>query len=277
VDRMDRTEAAGAELAFRAGRSLKLWLGTERERRWNVIGYEYLSPVSEGVTRIDDVFDVGVVSMGLRYAHRERVARLPDMEFSLGTTWPVIYLNVTRAVDGLWDADRELWRVNAMIEKAYRLRLLGTFSFRIIGGLADENAPYAWLYNMRASNGEKFPVAVQNTFETMRPNEFLADRYGALHLRHSFGNLLFKSKRFKPIPILVANLGWGSLSEPDRHRGYTFRSMDHGYYEAGLQIDAILRSNFTGIGVGLFHRFGPYATGAFEDDAAVKLTLGYSF
>lgn len=277
VDRMDRTEAVGAELTFRVARSLKLWLGTERERRFNVIGYEYLNPVAEGVTRIEDAFEVGTVSLGLRYAYRERVARLPDMEFGMGTPWPVLYINATRAINGLWDADREFWRVNAMLEKSYKLRLLGMFSFRLIGGMADDTSPYAWLYNMRASNGEKFPVAVQNTFETMRPNEFLADRYVALHLRHSFGNLLFKTKRFRPVPVLVANLGWGDLARPERHRGYAFRSMEQGYHEAGLQIDAILRSGVTGIGVGLFHRFGPYATGSFEEDAAVKLTLGYTF
>lgn len=277
VDRMDRSEAAGAELSFRVARSLKLWLGTERERRFNVIGYEYLNPVAEGVTRIEDAFEVSTVSLGLRYAYRERVARLPDMEFGMGTPWPVLYINATRAINGLWNADGEFWRVNAMLEKSYKLRLLGTFSFRLIGGMADDASPYAWLYNMRASNGEKFPVAVQNTFETMRPNEFLADRYVALHLRHSFGNLLFKTKRFRPVPVLVANLGWGDLARPERHRGYAFRSMEQGYHEAGLQIDAILRSGVTGIGVGLFHRFGPYATGSFEEDTAVKLTLGYTF
>lgn len=274
VDRMDQVERAGAELAFRVNSSLRMWVGSERADLRNLIGYQYADPQSEQVTLLTDRFVTGSVSMGLRFAFREQVASLPGQQFGLGTRWPVLYLNVMQAVPGLWDGDLELWRVNAMLEKTFRLRMLGETGLRLMAGMADPRAPYPYLYNLRGTFDPNLPVAAQNTFETMRPNEFLADRYLSVHLRHSFGNLLFKGRKFRPVPVLVANAAWGALDEPERHRGYTFTPISGGYYEAGLQIDNLLRSGFTGFGVGAYYRLGPNSLPDAADNLAVKLTLG---
>ncbi len=273
VDRMDRIERIGAEMVHRVGGSLRLWLGTERAERLNLLGYTYANELQEGITLITDRFLTGSVSLGLRYAHREQVARLPDSQFGLGTRWPVLYINVMRAVDGLWDGQFDLWRVNAMLEKTFRLRMAGDLSFRLMGGMADTRAPYPFLFNLRGSWTSGLPVATMNTFETMRPNEFLADRYLALYLRHSFGNLIFKGKRFRPVPVLLLNAGLGALDEPDRHRGYSFKSMEDGYLEGGLQLDNLLRSNITAFGVGIFYRMGPNTLPEPVDNLALKLTM----
>ena len=42
-------------------------------------------------------------------------------------------------------------------------------------------------------------------------------------------------------------------------------------------MDDLLKLGFTGLGVGAFHRFGPYATGDLDQDLAVKLALSLSF
>lgn len=274
VDRMDRTERIGGELSFRVGGPLRLWLGAQRVERLNLIGYSYAEEVAEGVTLLSDRFRTGELSLALRYAHREQVAQVPAGQFGLGTRWPVLYLNAMRAVDGLWEGELDLWRVDAMVEKTFRLRMAGDLSLRLMGGLADPQAPYPFLFNLRGSWTSGLPVATMNTFETMRPNEFLADRYLALHLRHSFGNLLFKGKKFKPVPVLVLNGGVGALDQPERHRGYIFKDAREGYLEGGLQLDNLLRSGFTAFGVGAFYRFGPNALPDLADNLALKLTLG---
>lgn len=274
VDRMDQVERAGAELAFRVNSSLRMWVGSERADLRNLIGYQYADQQNEQVTLLTDRFVTGSISMGLRFAFREQVASLPGRQFGLGTRWPVLYLNVMQAVPGLWEGELELWRVNAMLEKTFRFRMLGETGLRLMAGMADPKAPYPYLYNLRGTFDPKLPIATQNTFETMRPNEFLADRYLSVHLRHSFGNLLFKSKKFKPVPVLVANAAWGALDEPERHRGYTFTPISGGYYEAGLQIDNLLRSGSTGFGVGAYYRLGPNSLPDATDNLAVKLTLG---
>lgn len=271
VDRMDRLERFKAEVAWRIG-GLRTWAGTERSERVNLLGYQYARQVAEGITVLEDRWTTGALTLGLRYAHREKVARVPNGEFGLGTRWPVLYVDGWYAVKGLWQGALETWRVAAMVEKSFRPRLLGETSVRVVGFMADPRAPYPFLYNMRGTWSDRFPLAVRNTFETMRPNEFLADRHVSLHLRHSFGNLLVKGRKFKPVPVLVANAGWGALSVPELHRGFAFTPM-RAYYEAGVQLDNLVRMNFTGFGIGAFYRLGPETLPRWQDNLALKLSL----
>ncbi|MEZ4738844.1 MAG: DUF5686 family protein [Flavobacteriales bacterium] len=277
MDRMDRIERFDASTTFRVNSALKIWFGTERAERVNVIGYEYARPAGEGVTVLQDRFLTGAVYGGFRFAFRERIARLPDRQINLGTRWPILQVHVWKAFDGLWEGELDTWRASAMIEKTFRLRQLGDLSFRLLGGMADEQAPYPFLFNLRGVFSTKVPLAVQNTFETMRPNEFLANRYFSLHLRHSFANLLFKGKKFRPVPVLVGSAAWGDMSAPELHRGYTFTPLSDGFYEAGLQIDHLLKMGFTGFGVGAFYRMGPNALPDPMDNWAFKLTLTVGF
>ena len=280
MDRMDRNERIGAQFAFRAGSSLKLWLGTEREVRSNLLGYQYVERRSEGVTVLRNEFLTGGITMGLRFAFRERIARLPDRELALGTKWPVLSVSAFRSFQGLWEGDLETWRFNASIDKTFHLRLVGDLSLRLMGGLANTNAPYPYLYDLRGTNGkilekEKITLllAADNTFQTMVANEFLADRYMAFHLKHSFGTLLVKGKHFKPRPGVVYNAGVGALDHPEYHRGYTFRPLRQPFLEGGVVVDGI----FSNLGVGVYYRHGAYAFDTSADNFVLKLTSSFVF
>jgi hypothetical protein len=277
VDRMDRIERIGGELAARVGGSLKVWLGTDLTDRTNTLGYQYAEPAAEGVVILHDRFLTGGVSLGARFAFRERVARFPDRQVALGTRWPVLQVVAYRAVEGLWGGEYDLWRVSGQLEKTFRIRMVGDLTLRAMGGMALETAPYPFLFNMRGSNDGRVPLATQFTFETMLPNEFAADRFVALHLRHSFGHLLFEWKGFAPVPVVVASAAWGALSEPGLHRGYALRSAEEGFYEAGLQIDDLLKLNTSGFGVGAFYRMGTYAFPEAADNVVLKATMSLSF
>ena len=277
VDRMDRIERFEAELHFRTGSGLQWWLGTERNERDNLIGYQYARSVGEGVTVLESGSLVGGFSAAVRYAPREQVVRTPLGEQVLPSRWPVFRVQVFQAVEGVWGGNTELWRVNAQVDKTFRMRMLGDLHLRLIGGMAEARAPYPFLFNLRGTFLQRLPVAVNNTFETMAPNEFLADRYAALHLRHSFGELLFGGKKFKPVPSVVYNVVIAGLSEPQLHRGYTFKAVDEAYHEAGLQLDRLLVSGFTSLGVAAYHRFGPNQLPELADNLAFKVLFGVVF
>ncbi len=274
VDRMDLQERFGAELAWRISSALRIWVGTERIDRENLLGYQLAEPAGESVTLLSDHFLVGAYTLGARFAFREQVAQLPGRQIALPSRWPVLHVRAMQAARGLWEGDRSFWRLDAMVEKSIKLRMAGELGFRLMAGLAQDDAPYSWLYNLRGTNLPRLPLAGRNTFETMRPNEFLADRYAAVHLRHSFGNLLYKGRKWRPVPIVVANAAWGGLARPERHRGLPFTPLEQGYYEAGLQVDQVLRSGFTGFGVAAFCRLGPNSLPEPLDNLAVKLSLG---
>lgn len=279
VNRMDRSERTGAQFSFRAGSSFKFWLGTERELRINDLGYQYAAPQAEGVTVLRNSFLTGGATFGMRFAFRERLARLPDREVALGTKWPVLSVSAFRSFEGLWEGELETWRVNASIDKTFHLRLVGDLSIRLMGGIADPDAPYTYLYNLRGTNGgglKEDPallLAADNTFQTMVANEFLADRYAALHLKHSFGTLLVKGKHFKPRPGIVYNAGIGALDRPENHRSLSFTALDEPFLEGGVVVDNL----FQGIGVGAYYRHGPLALPTSSDNLVFKLTSTFVF
>jgi hypothetical protein len=276
VDRMDRVERQSAELALRLSSSMKLWLGTERLQLQNLLGYQYVEQLTEDITYRRSRFSAGGLSATLRFAFREQQVQLPDRQLMIASRWPVLHVQVYKAVAGLWEGEEDLWRVNLLVDKMFRLRMLGDLSLRMMGGMAQSDAPYPFLFNLRGTFSERTPLAVNNSFETMRPNEFLADRYVALHVRHNFRNLLYKGRKWRPEPILVGNAAWGGLDGPALHEGYVFTGLQHGYYEAGLQIDNLLRMNTSGFGVGVFTRLGDHRLPREADNLAVKLTMSFA-
>jgi hypothetical protein len=96
-----------------------------------------------------------------------------------------------------------------------------------------------------------------------------------LHLRHSFDELLFGWKKFKPVPCVVYNMAMAGLSEPQLHRGYTFKAVDEAYHEAGLQVDRLLVSGFSSLGVAAYHRFGPNQLPGVAGNFVFKALLGF--
>lgn len=282
VDRMDQSERTGGRFECRVGSYTRLWVGAERETRVNHLGYQYADRFSEAVTILKDRFTTGGITFGMRFAFRERLARLPDREVALGTPWPILSVQAFKAVEGVFGGEGTYWRLNASIDKTFHLRLVGDLSLRIMGGVADPSAPYSYLYAMRGTNASGsdpsnrkhvFLVAADNSFQTMRPNEFLADRYMALHLRHSFGTLLVKGKYFKPRPGIVYNAAIGSLVHPERHRGLSFSPLADPFFEAGFVLDGLLGT----LGAGVYYRHGPLAFDKLSDNLAYKMTASFTF
>ncbi len=74
--------------------------------------------------------------------------------------------------------------------------------------------------------------------------------------------------------VLVANAVLGYMDHPERHRGYTFSSMEHGFAEGGVQIDQLVRLGLARFGIGAFYRLGAYQFADPMDNLALKLTLG---
>ncbi len=273
VDRMERNEKFSGEVMARLGSSLKVWAGTAREQRVDRLGYAHQEVLGDGVViRRSDML-AGSVDVAFRWAFKERLARLPDREVSLGTAWPILYVQGSRFVEGLWEGELDGWRVNAMLEKTFKIRLVGDLSIMAFGALADAGMPMSYLYNLRGTNSRGLNVAVPGTFETMRPNEFLSDRFAALHVTHSFGTLLVKGKHWRPRPGVSFSAGMGTLERPDDHTGLGFSVLKEPYYEAGLRVDQVLR----GLGVAGFYRLGPNALPEDKDNLVVKLTYAFSF
>lgn len=272
ITRMDAVDRLEAVVGVRVLEGLKLWLGTERADRSDRTGYRFATAVGDGITLYDRRFVTGAITFGVRYAPGERTAQLPGRHAVTRAGRPELQVSAWRAVEGLWNGDRALWRVVMQLGDVHR-GALRSLAWRVVAGAADPLAPAPFLFNLRGTATDDLGVGTPWAFETMAPNSFVADRFVSLHLRFGLGPVLWRHRLSRPLPVLIASGALGALDHPDRHVGWTFTAPEQGYQEVGLALDQLLRSGVVGLGVLGAIRVGAYATGTLEDDAAVKLTL----
>jgi len=209
----------------------------------------------------------------LRYAIREKIIQSPLGELSAGSKYPILFFNLLHAVPNVLGGNLAYTKMEARADYSKRLRHIGVFSMSLMGGLADRALPYSFLFNGLGSNDKKFNVAIDGTFQTMGIHEFLSSRHMALFVEHRLGKLLYRKGPYAPSVSVVAAVGFGQLAHPEWQLERTFKSLEKGYYEAGIKLASILKVRSFGLGVGGFYRFGPNSLPKLEDNFAIKLTI----
>ncbi len=262
-------------------RAFQYWLfqgGVSHQEIKTLDNYQFGQTDKGGAYITTAKFQFAEAMLGFRFAYMERFLKTGTDEFSKGTKFPILFASVTK---GFVLNTREIqgeynyWRLEARLEDDFYIRNLGTESYNITGGMVLGDVPYNKLFAGR-SGWYKFPIAVQNYFETMRANEFLTDKYIALFHRHSFGTLLVKSRYFSPEIVLINNVGFGWLANPSSQHFRPTRDYRHGYFETGLLLNNILKINIAGYGFGVYYRYGGYQLGKPIDNWAFKLSLTLS-
>jgi len=222
-------------------------------------------------------FNFTELGLGFRYAFGEQFIKLPNNQTTLGTKYPVLYFQFYKGIKDVLFGDFNYNKWNIKIEETIKT-LIGKTGIQLIGGVTTGDAPYYKLYNCKGSLRQPSAI-IHNGFETMRYNEFLADKFFAFFFSHDFGKIYLKNSNLHPNLIIVHNMGVGYLSNPQYHTGIAFRTMQKGYYESGFLLDHMLDVNLiglrTGIGAGLFMRYGPYATANAYDNLVLKLALSF--
>jgi hypothetical protein len=218
-------------------------------------------------------FDFTELGIKLRYAYKETFMKSPrGNKFSMGTKSPVLCFNVARGTE-LLNGSFTYWRTELKITKTFTTKTWGETHMSIISGLVSGKVPYAKLYAGLGSY-RPFTLETEQSFGTMRFNEFLSDKFFGLFIKHDLGKLLFKPKgKFQPEIALVHNFGFGSLTNKEPHENIAFKTMNKGYFEGGLLINNLLRVQLFKYGVGVFYRYGPYAFTKTIDNFAFKLSL----
>ena len=241
--------------------------------------YDYIYSVDETAQVID--FTNTDFTINIRYAHKEKLISSMGRRLSMGTKYPVLSLSYTRGLDAVLDGQFAFNKLEARVEESIYFKNLGESRIRIDAGLIDQPLPYGLLFTGEGSNIRDLSVLVKNYFQTIGPYEFLSDRYVNVFYAHNFGSLLFHAGKFRPVFTVVQNIGWGSLSNPEYHQQIDFKTKEKGLYEAGLQIDNLVRMNYLnvgylGFGIGGYYRYGPYAVDKATDNMAFKISMTFS-
>ncbi len=276
VNRMDRREKYEVQLNGRMIRTISANFFANHQFIKPYGGYQYQLVSSENVTLLTTDFSVAETGTTIRYAPGEKLVRTGMNEIRLGGRFPVFLLGITKGWNGLLEGDFDYLRLDARIDKTFKIKNIGRFSIALIGGKMMNDVPLSLMYNARGTYAKKLTLAVAETFETMRTNEFMHSEYVAVHIRHNFLSLLFKKPEFQPEFQLVHNMLWGNFSNAGNHN-FDFKSATKGYFESGLQIDKLLRSGFSAVGVGVFYRYGPYHLADMRSNFAIKLTSSLNF
>jgi len=220
-------------------------------------------------------YELMTTGLQLRFAFKETFMETPrGNRISLGTDYPILQANVALGLP-MMGGEYEYTRLEAQVSKKFVSKSLGTTNLCLRGGMVDRDVPFPLLYAGMGSYG-KFTLESENSFATMRMNEFTADRFTSIHFQQDFGKLLFKREKFQPGIVLAASAGFGALNHTQNHVNLPGREYDLGYYETGILFNNLLNQAFIGYGLGIFYRLGPYTLTKTIDNFAFKLTVRFN-
>jgi hypothetical protein len=275
IEVMDITREAEVSLGWRALKFLSGQLYFSKGYYTPTNGYGY--SLGEGNPQVMlTSFHIAETGIRLRYSYGETFFKTPrGNQFSLGTKFPVICLNVARGGNLLY-GDFNYWRSEMKISKVFKTKSFGNSRLAVIGGIVTGEVPYSRLYAALASY-RPFTLESEQSFGTMRLNEFLSDRFIGVFFKQDFGKLLFKPRgKFQPEIALVHNMGFGTLKDKAHHENILIKTFDKGYFEGGLLINNLIRVQLFRYGLGVMYRYGPYAYPKTIDNFAFKMTLQFS-
>ncbi|MFO8129994.1 MAG: DUF5686 family protein [Bacteroidales bacterium] len=275
VRQKNHTESYNASLTFRALKHFTWYAGFGISRKEAFQDY-YYGNSSDGTSLLMNTFHFTNLTLGTRFAFREKILRTPRAILSLGSDYPVLHLQYTRGFNNVMDGEFAYNRVDVKIEKTFYTKYLGETSLMLKGGYVDGDLPQCNLYNGNGSF-RTFTVFAPQSFATMRMNEFLSNRYVALYFTHDFGNLLTGGEKFNPKFMISANAAFGDLNNTEKHFNTGIKTLEHGYYESGLLINNLLNLRIYEIGIGYFYRFGPYSYRKSFENMAFKISVVFPF
>ncbi|MBY0245984.1 MAG: DUF5686 and carboxypeptidase regulatory-like domain-containing protein [Sphingobacteriaceae bacterium] len=290
MDRADAVIRNEIELHGRFFKYLTADLSIRRETRDPLYPYTYEKIDNEGLMHNSEIRLEG------RYAYKERFVQALGKVVSKGTDYPVLCFAYIKGLNAL-GGDYDYQKFSLGVEKRLRNIRLGETLFALEGGVVNGETPYFTLFNGVASYNKTQIFYIVKTFQTMRPYEFVSDRYAAFFMRHKFRALFhkFESQISKPEPVLYLSYGMGSLSELNKQQhvprfnrfgkqtiGGEFRTMEKGFCEVGLGFDNLLRFNYgnlfyLGLGTSVFARVGNYTFHKPYDNFVHKLMITMSF
>jgi len=192
-------------------------------------------------------------------------------KYSLGSNYPTLFFNVTRGVKSNY-GNFNYWKYETKINANFDLKLMGKVIVQLSAGLVNKILPLNLLYT-GYGNYSGFSIDASNTFATMRMNEFYSDKFVSLFFTYDFGKLLFKAGKFRPGISVCQNVGFGNLNKIENHFGYSFKTLEKGYYETGIVFSNITRQSIAGCGIAIYYRYGRYSFTRTRDNFAIKLSF----
>lgn len=219
-------------------------------------------------------YKLTTATIGFKYNPNSEYMNSPIGKTRIKNAFPQYTLQVTKSFDNILDSDFDFTQVNFKVNHQIKRINAATTSFLLQGGIVFGETPISHLYNATPNYTYENPwlkrvtFAGKNSFETMGYNEFISDKYVMLQVKHKLFKRIKISEKVKPQLTFVSRAAIGDIENPINHAGFTFRKMNKGYFESGLEVNSI----YKGFGFSGFYRYGTYQNTEWSDNLAVKLT-----
>jgi hypothetical protein len=201
---------------------------------WNGTAYEIVNAIK-----------TSEISLKIRFAFHEKYFVGSFERMRLGTSYPVLEVDATYGVPGLFASNQKYFRLISQIHQYFQIGSLGWSKYIVEAGKLWGTVPYPLL---EIAPGNQTLIGQQYAYNLMNYYEFINDEYISLFYTHHFDGLLFNH-----IPFL-RKLNWrevihakgiiGNISENNAQYSifpaYSY-SLSKPYYEVGAGIENILK------------------------------------
>lgn len=270
---MDRQRKAEVALSGYLTPRIKLLGSVSYQRIRLTEGYEFDN--GEGL-HLDGgrAFEQAEMSMEVIWTIREKVMYLGAKRVSMGSKYPQITAKATKGISGIERSTLDYMRFNVDIQQDIPIRAVGKFSYLISAGKTVGNVPLYLNQVAIGTGGKDWNLSVMNSFETMKSSTFYQSEQLSLFTRFTFKPFKTNKKWTKPQISLHHAMGTGRIERRESHN-IAFRTMEKGYYEAGLILDKLLVINTSGFGLGIFYNYGYYSMPKVADNLTFKLSFSF--
>lgn len=280
VNTFDRVERYQIDFSGRTFQYLHYNISLYSAKKYTTTTYQFIQYRNDEPLASTN-FQFTALRLQMRYAYKEKMMRSLNTTFFIYTPYPTFFLNVTYGIPNILGSEFSFTKIEGKMKSTLKTKSLGDFYVQLAAGYIHGTVPLSDLF---AGRGNYQPVGLysENSFQTMRLNEFYSDKYVAAFIQHDLKTLLLRGKKFQPKPLFVFNMALGTLRNPDQHTNFLFTVPSRGYYETGLIVYDIITKEYLGVarfglGGGAFYRLGYYSFNQPYKNIAIKaqLTLGF--
>ncbi len=267
---MDKQQLAEMTLTLRPLGNLFTHISANYQRLQTTNAYRYLPYSLDSINQ----FDLAETSLEVVWNIREKVSLLGDMRLAEKSIYPKLKVKLTQGWKGVFESAFTYTRAKFELKQEFPIFMAGKFSWLLSAAQTFGEVPLL-LENTQVATRKDWMISVANTFETVHPTEFYHKRQAAFFTRYTFPTIKTKATWNEPQFALHHGIGYGDFSSKNEH-SIPFKSMDRGIYEAGVIFNGVLVSNFMGVGLGGFYRYGYYSNTDWKKNVVPKISVSFS-
>ncbi len=186
-------------------------------------------------------------TLKLRYAYAERTVETNFSRISVGSDFPIVEVNLTKALPGVLNSSYDYNKVDISLKDFLKIAPFGRIYYNLFAGKTFGKAPYNFLTILPGNENSYYN---KRAFNLMNRFEYVTDKYAGFNIEHNIGAGLFRFAKFTR--KLKLRQSWeakgiiGGLTDENKKLNFKgdhfFKSLDNKMYlELGTGIDNIFQ------------------------------------